>query len=198
MARVRTHPVTVVAHGAWSAEIDVELSALVLEIWQAGIETIHSCQDVGENITGLIAELPHLEAVARRELGRASIGFADLAGLLAFQEALANAGARDGFYERILHWASPEAWQCVISLRDPGLEDEAVTARSCGSPRSRLDAASFQVRFPRTDIEEATDRLRRHKHREAVPLGRPTWASIAVAGEALRPGAASPGAPPEA
>ena len=192
MARVRTHSATVVSHGAWSAEIDLGLSALILEIWRAGIETIHSCQDVGENIAGLIAELPHLEAAARRELGRASIGFADLAGLLAFQEALVNAGARDGFYERILHWASPDAWQCVIGLRDPGLEGEAVVASSCGSPRSRLAAASFQVRFPRTDIGEATDRLRRHKRREVVPLGRPTWASIAVAGEALRPGAARP------
>jgi hypothetical protein len=192
MARVRTHPVTVVAHGAWSAEIDLELSALVLEVWRAGIETIHSCQDVGENIASLVAELPHLKAVAGRELGRASIGFADLAGLLAFQEALANAGARDGFYERILHWASPDAWQCVIGLRDPGLEGEEAPTGSDGSPRSHLAAASFQVRFPRSDVEEATDRLRRHNLQEAVPLGRPTWASIAVAGEALRPGAGIP------
>ncbi len=198
MGRVRTHPVTVVAHGAWSAEIDLELSPLILEVWRAGIETIHSCQDVGENIVGLVGELPHLKAVAGRELGRASIGFADLAGLLAFQEALANAGKREGFYERILHWASPDAWQCVIGLRDPGLEAEEASAGSAGSPRSRLTAASFQVRFPRSDVEEATDRLRRHNRREAVPLGRPTWASIAIAGEALRPGAASPGAPPEA
>lgn len=192
MGRVRTHPATVVVHGAWSAEIDLELSDLVLEVWRAGIGTIHSCQDVGENIAGLVAELPHLEAVARRELARAGIGFADLQGLLAFQEALANAGARDGFYERILHWASPDAWQCVIGLRDPGLEGDAAPTGSDGSPRSRLVAASFQVRFPRADIEEATDRLRRHNRREAVPLGRPTWASIAVAGDKLRPGAARP------
>jgi len=58
-----------------AAEVDLELGPLIVEIWRAGIETIHSCQDVGENIGGLAAQLPHLAETARRELGRASIGF---------------------------------------------------------------------------------------------------------------------------
>ncbi len=151
---MRTHPSTVVTLGGWSAEVDVELAPLVLEVWRSGIETIHSCQDVGENIAGLVAELPHLEPVAEREEGRASIGFADVAGLLAFHDALANAGPRDAFYERILHWATPDAWQCVIGLQERGL--------------SRLAAASFQVRFPRSDIEEATERLRLHNRADTM------------------------------
>ena len=163
---MRTHPATVVALGGWSAEVDVELAALVLEVWRSGIETIHSCQDVGENIAGLVAELPHLEPVAEREAGRASIGFADVSGLVAFHDALANAGPRDGFYDRILHWATPDAWQCVIGLQERGSDSEDAPRSPKGTPTSRLAAASFQVRFPRSDIEEATERLRLHNSAE--------------------------------
>jgi len=159
---VRTHPATVVALRGWSAEVDVELVPLVLEVWRSGIQTIHSCQDVGENIAGLVAEQPHLEPVAEREAGRASIGFADVAGLLAFHDALANAGPRDSFYERILHWATPDAWQCVIGLQEQGLDSEDGPQAPSGNPPSHLAAASFQVRFPRSDIEEATERMRLH------------------------------------
>lgn len=189
ISEVRTHPAIVVSHGQWSAEVDAELAALVLEVWRAGIETIHSCQDVGENIAGLAAQLPHLEPVARREAGRASVGFGDLDGLMAFQEALANAGPRDDFYERMLHWASPRAWQCVIGITDAGLEKGAGPVASDGVPMSRLAAASFQVRFPRSDVEEVTDRLRRHNRGEEVALGRPTWRAITVDGDEPRPGA---------
>jgi hypothetical protein len=70
---VRTHPATVVVHGDLEAEVDLELAPLVLEIWRAGIETIHSCQDVGENLASLAAQLSHVAEIARRELaGRAS------------------------------------------------------------------------------------------------------------------------------
>lgn len=186
---MRTHPATSVSHGERSAEVDVELVELVLEVWEAGIETIHSCQDVGENVAGLAVDLPHLAPVARREMGRASVGFADLDRLMAFHDALANAGPRDGFYERMLHWASPGAWRCVIGIRDPGLEGDEGSAAADGTPRSRLEAASFQVRFPRSDIMEVTERLRRHNRGEAVALGRPTWAAITVDGDQPRPGA---------
>ena len=179
-AGVRTHPAVVVSVGERLAEVDVDLAPLVTELWRAGIGTIHSCQDVGENVAGLVAELPHLEAVARREAGRASIGFADHLDLLAFHDALANAGPRDGFYERMLHWAAPGAWQCVIGLQDRGLSRPDGRISPDGTPFSSLEAASFQVRFPRSDIEEATERLRRHKG-EQVPLGHPTWTDITVA-----------------
>lgn len=181
---MRTHPATVVSLGGRSAEVDLALAVLVLELWRAGIDTIHSCQDVGENIAGLAVRLPHLERAARRERGRASIGFAGLAGLMSFHDALANGGARDGFYERMLHWASPDAWQCVIGIRDLGLDDPDGAegpAPPDGTPRSRLEAASFQVRFPGSDIDEATERLRRHNRHEPVALGLPTWEAITVA-----------------
>lgn len=172
---MRTHPATLLQHGEWKAEIDVELVPLVLEIWRAGIGTIHSCQDVGENISGLVAGLAHLGSVARHEAGRASIGFASTDGLLAFLDAQANSGPRDGFYERLLHWASPGAWQCVIGLRDSGLEAAPVGEPT---PSSRLAAVSFQVRFPRSDIEEATVRLQRHNRGDDVAPRRPSWATI--------------------
>ena len=172
---MRTHPATLLQHGEWKAEIDVDLVPLVLEIWRAGIVTIHSCQDVGENISGLVSGLTHLEPVARREAGQASIGFASTDGLLAFLDAQANGGPRDAFYERLLHWASPGAWRCVIGLKDPGLEG---ASSHDATASSRLAAVSFQVRFPRSDIEEATARLQRHNRGEQVALGRPSWATI--------------------
>ncbi len=176
---MRTHPANVVAVDDQSAEVDVELAPLITEVWQAGIVTIHSCQDVGENVGELVPELPHLEPVAQREAGRASIGFADLTDLLAFHDAVVNAGPRDDFYERVMHWASPGAWQCVIALHDPGLEQARGPVAPDGTHRSRLAAASFQVRFPRSDIHEATDRLRRHNRGEqAAAPGRPTWVAI--------------------
>ena len=182
---MRTHPAKVVVHGGMVAEVDLELAPLVLEIWQAGIETIHSCQDVGENIGGLAAQLPHLAETARRELGRASIGFPGSEPLLVFLEALANAGPRDLFYERMAHWASPDAWQLVLGIQDLALErDEgdpgAQALAPDGTPRSRFGVASFQVRFPRGDAAEMTERMRRHNRGDAVPLGRPTWAAITV------------------
>ncbi len=177
---MRTHPATTVSHGDRVAEVDLELAPLVLEVWRAGIDTIHSCQDVGENVAGLAVHLPHLADVVRRETGRASIGFPDGAALVAFLEALANAGPRDLFYERMVHWASPEAWELVLGLQDRGLRDGGPEAAVDGTPLSRLTPASFQVRFPRTDTPGIVERLRRHNRGEGVALGRPTWAAITV------------------
>jgi hypothetical protein len=185
---VRTHPTTTVTHGDRAAEVDVELAPLVLEIWRAGIETIHSCQDVGENVAGLAAGLPHLADVVRRETGRASIGFARGDAVVAFLEVLANAGPRDRFYERMVHWASPAAWQLVLGVQDQGLRDGDAGEGVDGTPLSRLVLASFQVRFPRTDADEITARLRRHNRGEAVALGLPTWEAITVDDEEPGPG----------
>jgi len=182
---MRTHLATVVEHGGLAAEVDLEIAPLVLEMWRAGIDTIHSCQDVGENLAKLSTRLPHVAEIARRELGRASIGFAGAEPLLRFLDALANAGPRDGFYERMAHWASPGAWQLVIGLQDPGLEaddDDDDPGRQGlapdGVPLSRFVAGSFQVRFPRGDVGEMNGRMRRHNRGEAVALGRPSWAGL--------------------
>lgn len=181
---MRTHPATTVAHGDRVAEVDVELAPLVLEVWRAGIGTIHSCQDVGENVAALAARLPHLGDVVRHETGRASIGFADAEAMVAFLEALANAGPRDELYERMVHWASPSAWQLVLAIRDPALENgDAEDGVDGDDVPSRFSLASFQVRFPRTDVGEMTERMRRHNRGEAVELGRPTWTAITVDGE---------------
>lgn len=183
---MRTHPATVVAHGTLVAEVDVVLAPLVLEIWRAGLETIHSCQDVGENVGGLASRLSHLAGLVRQEGGRASIGFPSAEALVGFLDALANAGPRDGFYERMAHWASPEAWQLVVGIQDRGLRDDEDGAAGQdgqdlapdGTPRSRFAALSFQVRFPTSDVAEMTERMLRHNRGEAVALGRPTWTAI--------------------
>jgi len=181
---VRTHPATVVVHGDLVAEVDLELAPLVLEIWRAGLETIHSCQDVGENLVDLAVHLPHLAGIVQRETGRASIGFPDADAVLAFLDALANAGPRDELYERMAHWASRDAWQLVLGIQDRGLEREEAkgpgrTAPD-GTPLSHFTAANFQVRFPRSDAAEMTQRMRRHNRGEPVALGRPTWAAITL------------------
>lgn len=177
---MRTHPAVTVAHNGLAAGIDIELSPLILETWRAGIVTIHSCQDVGENVAGLAERLPHLDKLVRRETGRASIGFGSAEGLVAFCDAVANAGPRDGLYERLVHWATPDAWQLVLALQDRGLADEEPAAALDGTPLTRFEAASFQVRFPRSDVAEVTERLRRHNLGERVVLGRPDWKAITV------------------
>ena len=184
---MRTHPTTTVTHEDRAAEVDVELAPVILEIWRAGIDTIHSCQDVGENVAGLAAGLPHLADVVRRESGRASIGFAGGDAVMAFLDVLANAGPRDQLYERMVHWASPDAWQLVLGVQDQGLRDGEAGQGVDGAALSCLVLASFQVRFPRSDVGEITERLRRHNRNEAVALGLPTWAAITVDDE--EPGA---------
>lgn len=177
---MRTHPAVEVAHGDLRAEVDVGLAPLVLEIWRAGIGTIHSCQDVGENVAGLARRLPHLEEVVRRQTGRASIGFGHPELLLRFYDALANAGPRNDFYERMVHWASPGAWEALAGIHDTGLEEATGPPAADGTPLTRFTAPSFQARFPRTDVDEMVERMRRHNAGEAVALGRPTWAAITV------------------
>lgn len=177
---VRTHPATTVAHGALIAEVDLELAPLILEIWKAGITTIHSCQDVGENIAGLAERLPHLAGLVGRERGRASIGFPDSPSALAFLEALANAGACDPFYERMLHWAAPDAWQVAVAVRDEGLR---AGEPGSATPPSRLAPVSFQVRFPRSDVGQVLERMVRHNRGDPVSRTPPTWAAITVEDE---------------
>ncbi|MDQ6838376.1 MAG: hypothetical protein M3137_08625 [Actinomycetota bacterium] len=192
---MRTHPATVVVHGDLAAEVDLELAPLVLEIWRAGLETIHSCQDVGENLVDLAVHLPHLAGIVQRETGRASIGFPHADAVMAFLDALANAGPRDEFYERMAHWASPAAWQLVLAIQDRGLEQEEVKGSDRMAPDaslSRFAAASFQVRFPRSDAAEMTQRMRLHNRGEPVTLGRPTWAAITIPDD---PGADEPMTP---
>jgi hypothetical protein len=171
---VRTHAATTVTHGGLAAEVDVELVPLIVETWTAGIATIHSCQDVGENLAQLVDRLPHLADLARRETGRSSIGFAGVGPLLAFLDAMANSGRRDELYERMVHFAAPDAWQLVIGVLDEGLRGQGGEE----DQPSRLAAASFQVRFPRSDVGEMTERMRRHNRGEAVALGRPAFAAV--------------------
>jgi hypothetical protein len=177
---VRTHRAIPVAHGELAAEVDVELAPLILEAWRAGIPTIHSCQDVGENVASLAERLPHLGEVAEREAGRASIGFPTTEVLVSFLDAVANAGRRDELYERMVHWATPGAWLVVVAFLDRGLSGEGAAPSLDGTPISTLEAASFQVHLPRSDVGEVTERLRRHNRGERVALGRPSWAAITV------------------
>jgi len=164
---VRTHPATIISHGELEAEIDIELAPLILEIWRAGITTIHSCQDVGENVSSLVADLPHLAEMVRRETGRASIGFREPQALLAVLDALARAGPRDQFYERMVHWATPDAWQLVIAVQDQGLQPGTSPSPALET-ESRLTAVSYQLRFPRTDVGEMVVRTQRYNRSAGV------------------------------
>jgi hypothetical protein len=80
------------------------------------------------------------------------------------------------------HWASPDAWQLVLGVQDLGLERDphGQDLAPDRTPRSQFGALSFQARFPRGDVGEMTERMRRHNRGEAVALGRPTWTAIAV------------------
>ncbi len=177
---VQHHPTVAVAHGDFRAEVDVDLADLILEMWRAGIETVDSCQDLGDALSELARHLPHLAQNVRRDSGRAVIGFENPIPLLALYDAVANAGPRDAFYERMVHWAAPGAWECITGIYDWGLVDGDGTFAPDGTASSRFAASSIQLRFPRTDIGEMTQRMRRHNRGEVVALGMPDWSSISL------------------
>ncbi len=168
------------SHGEWSADVDEELARLILEMWRAGIETVSCCQDVGEVLQGAFWERPHLVDLRQQSLGRATLDLPDLYHLCRLCDAIANSGPTDAFDERMRHWASPGAW---LVLDDWTVSELADEDEPDWSQPSRFEPAMVQLRFPRTDIGEMVERLRRHNQGEAVELGQPSWATVTLTEE---------------
>ncbi|MFN2588772.1 MAG: hypothetical protein ABR613_11745 [Actinomycetota bacterium] len=170
------HPTVELEHHGETVEIDEELAPLITEIWAAGIDTITSCQDVGEALADLIKIRPHLD----RDLqGRAAIDFVSPDGLLDFFEAIANSGPRGALYVRMVHWAAPDAWYVRWQPDDLGIEE----TRDDGGvqPSSQFGLSPWvHLEFPRSDVPELTRRMKVFNSGELPPLGEIDWSTIEI------------------
>jgi len=62
MDGTRPRPTERVVVGGWDEEIDVEIAPLIRSLWEAGIETVMSCQDTGNGWVWIeFADLEGLE-----------------------------------------------------------------------------------------------------------------------------------------
>jgi hypothetical protein len=157
-----------------TVQVDKELADLVVEAYRAGITTTSSCQDAGESLEQLVRRQPHLASDGRHRRGRAYLTFAYRRDLTDFHEAVACGGTRDALYERMMHWAAPSAWKRSIGIDDFGLSDDD---RPSTAPS--IVPTSYQVEFPRDDIPQIIDRLRRFNAGDVVEHGDATWDTVA-------------------
>lgn len=170
------HPTRHVQYEDLAANIDEELSDLVLEIWRAGIRTLSSCQDAGESIGTDPHATDWLREIGTREAGRAYIDFLTVEDACLFHAAVANGGPRNALYERMVHWASPGAWASSLHLDDVTLDEDEP---DWGRPSAFLDGP-VHVSFPRSDIAEIQRRLCRYNANELGPHDEPTWETVTV------------------
>ena len=167
------HSTVRVRLGTEDVDVDELMAGLVAEAFRAGIDTNGSCQDAGSSIVDLLVDLPHLDRYADSRRGRAYLQFPNRRSMVDFHEAVALGGPRDELYERMMHWAAPNAWTRTLSLIDDGDEPDAPA-------RPRLDVSCYHVEFPQADISRITDRVRRFNSGEPVDHAPATWSSVSL------------------
>jgi hypothetical protein len=156
-------------------DIDEGLAPLITEMWAAEIDTLDCCQDVEESLAELTGQLPHL---LERPAGRAQIGFHSLDDVRLFYEALANAGPRDDFYVRMVHWVAPGAWQLKAQVPcDVAVEDAMEAAVEPGQSRFEVSGWVW-LAFPCTDIDEMLRRMVGHNAGRRNVAGPVDWSSV--------------------
>ena len=182
MAEENHHPVVRLSRDDEVIEVDEELAPFIEQLWTAGIDTVSSCQDVGEALADLIKIRPHLD---RRLLGRASIDFASPDGMLDFFEAVANSGPRDDLYVRMVHWAAPDAWNVRWQPEDFGVED-TMHAGGVHPPSQFSFSPWVHLEFPRSDIPELTRRMHVFNDGSLPAPGEIDWSNIEIDDDELR------------
>jgi hypothetical protein len=153
------HP-TVTCFDPWmkeTVEIDELLAPLIRELWDADIETVSCCQDAGDSSDPSDADLPHIRKRMEWNAGYAYIDFPGEAEVCAFLDAVASAGLRDAFYDRMTHWAVPGAWRKTANFFNFNFDEV--------TQPSQFSLFIIQVSFPQTDIDEIVQRLRRYNRR---------------------------------
>lgn len=169
MTYENTHPVRRVTVGSMFADIDEELAPVVERCWQAGIRTLTCCQDAGESNASWVEMLPHMSAYVDARKGWGFIDFPIDDGLH-FLDAVANAGPRDAFYVRMVHWAAPDAWERRASAMDRAMRNEKQT--------SDFNLNMLQVCFPGYDVAEIVRRLDGHLAGRVVPPAPADWSTV--------------------
>jgi hypothetical protein len=164
-----THPQVTVRVGTMTADVDEMLAPVVEAAWRNGIQTLTSCQDAGESNRDWVSELPHMAEYVRRHKGWSFIDFPIEDGL-AFLKSVAQAGSRDAFYVRMVHWAAPDAWRINVRPYDVAMFDERLPSEF----RLRL----IQVMFPQYDIPEIVRRLNEHAAGRLVAPTPTDWSTV--------------------
>lgn len=126
----------------WKGEgayVDEELAPLILALWQAGIDTMMSCQENRPGIAWLCFPTP-LDAKMFLDLVAAYPDEDDVP----FSETL---------YGRIAGCGSDGDWEYAVNVCDLGVEEDIVhgeVIQTCIGPSDFMFDVS--VRFPRTDL----------------------------------------------
>jgi hypothetical protein len=145
-----THIQVAVEYGEQEALVDAEMAPLIREIWRADINTIASCQDVGESLDDLPNRYPHMARTVKALQGTALIDFRP-ADAQRFFDAVADGKPPRAVYDRMTRWTAKGAWEVRMVLYD-----------TCNTVDDRrFWVIGTQVRFPRNDIPAITKSLRR-------------------------------------
>jgi hypothetical protein len=163
------HPLRTVRVGSRSANVDEQLAPLITELWMNGFATMSSCQDGGEGLADLARQQAHLATYADLRRGFAYVDFTVHSGLT-FLTAVANAGPRDAFYVRMVHWAAPDAWDASVKVDDDAASDER--------RESAFGLWMLQIHFPKYDIPEITRRLVNFRAGRLVAPAPTDWTTV--------------------
>jgi hypothetical protein len=155
-------------------------------LWASGFETISSCQDAAEDLESFAISKPHMRREVEYLRGYSYVDF-DVKSGLASLDAIANAGPRDAFYVRMVHWAAPGAWQVSIRPDDVAADDETLP--------SRFGFWMLKVAFPKTDLDEIIRRLTARRRGYVARPGPVDWTSVEITDE-HEAGGVSPSARP--
>ncbi|MCE7004489.1 hypothetical protein LWC34_16840 [Kibdelosporangium philippinense] len=158
------HRLTTVTLGDHRAEVDEQLAPLIAALWSNGFETVSCCQDLGESLAAMVESKPHMASYVQAHRGWALVDF-PIGDGLAFLTAIARAGPRDDFYERMTYWAFPDAWDINIKPMDEALFDYRLP--------SRFGLHLLQVSFPLQDLDEIQERLECYDAGDLVVSGPP-------------------------
>jgi hypothetical protein len=153
------HPQVLAQWGTRRAYVDWEMAPLLRELWEAGVDTIASCQDLGESLENLPVRSPHMAAFVEAATGQAVIDFYPPDAQV-FLTLVANGAPPSAMYDRMTRWTAKGGWHVALDLMDVPRAAHQHDFRVFGS----------QVRFPRADVPLIIECLRRHNERVAAEV----------------------------
>lgn len=133
-----THPVKhLTAPDGEPADIDLRLVPLIEALWDAGYDTIGSCQDLGESLAGYPRKAAYWRGYALIEMP--------------YEDAcrLMDRVRRTRLFRDRMHWASPGAWDVSMPI--------------LSLPGERSRALWVQVHFPADQIDDLVTVLTRKR-----------------------------------
>ena len=148
------HPSIKVRVGAVEADIDVLIAPLIQLLWETGIETVMSCQGEENGYVWLQFPTSHDCVCFLNAVGKFEHGI-------------------DCLYNRMNQWCRTSLysldWEYDVDVIDHALELDAVEADSAQHEGQCDFVLSFNVRFPRQDLDVVTKRM--HEYAQELKDG---------------------------